>query len=736
MRLSLFIKTISLFISLSLVNQYVSSISLSSNDIQGQIEQYKALVKKYESEGNNTELAKNLTRLANLYWQVDARMEAVKYFEHAVEINRSLGNKNALRVIYNYLGMIYSENNEFQKSVDFFEKSLQINIEKRNVNDIASDYLNISRSLQSLGYYSESNDKANKGLEKALELNNLNILKSFYTILGENYEKLGQSKKAGDFYEKATTISKHLQKQQMEAMQNQTVAFEKQVQTKEKELKSTLDTLGEVLQINQEMQLQNELLNKANELREMQVREQEARMQAREKVRRTQIISLSIVLVLFVFIIILIFSQFQQKRKANIRLKKQNIEIDQQKSEIEKQHALVSKQTKKITDSIQYARRIQRAVLPPKESFAECFNDYFVLHRPKDIVSGDFYWLSKKDHVLIIAAADCTGHGVPGAFMSMLGIAYLNEIVNKIAINKHISSLNADDILNELREMVINSLHQTGNPTESKDGMDISLAIIDFEHRKMQYAGANNPLLLIRNNEIIEFKPDKMPVSYHQRRNIAFKRHETDLQEDDRIYIFSDGYVDQFGGKEGMKFLAKRFHELVLNICNQPMPEQHTILEKTFDDWKGERPQLDDVLVIGMRFSTRIASQKPVSNINWQSKTILIAEDTDVNYFLLVEVLKKTKAKVFRVKDGQEAIDFVKNNDVDLILMDINMPRINGYDATRAIKEFRNNIPIIVQTAMHLIDDDEEAFKAGADDYITKPIDLKTFINKIERFLS
>jgi CheY-like chemotaxis protein len=234
----------------------------------------------------------------------------------------------------------------------------------------------------------------------------------------------------------------------------------------------------------------------------------------------------------------------------------------------------------------------------------------------------------------------------------------------------------------------------------------------------------------------MEFKPDKMPVSYHQKRNIPFTKHEVELREDDRIYLFSDGYIDQFGGEHGLKFMSNKFRELLLSVHNQPMADQCIILEKTLDDWKGERPQLDDVLVFGSRFTTKISVQKPISQINWQSKTILIAEDTDVNYFLLVEVLKHTKAKVFRVKDGQEALDFVMNNDVDLILMDINMPRMNGYDATRSIKSIRKNIPIIVQTAMNFEDESEEAFRHGADDYIAKPIDLKTFISKIEKFLS
>jgi CheY-like chemotaxis protein len=734
MKESLLIKIFIFFVFIHSINSKTFGIS-TGGDIQSQIEQYKAQIEKYETEGNKTELAKYLTRIGNLYWQVDAETEAIKYFERSIAVNKELGNKNALKVIYNYLGAIYTENDQFQKAIDYFEKSLQINNDLRNYNETASDYLNLARALQSLGYYAESNEKAKKGLERALELNNMNLIKSYYSLLGENYDKLGQGKNAKEYFDKYNTITKHLQKQEMEALENKTQEIEKQVQTKEKQLKNTLDTLGEVLQVNREMQLQNELLNKVNQLKEMEAREQEARMEAREKVRQTQIFSLSIVLVLFVLFFGFVYWQFQQKKKANILLKQQNIEIDRQKNEIELQHNMVTLQTRKITDSIQYARKIQRAVLPPEDIFKEGFNDYFVLYRPKDIVSGDFYWVTKKDDILIIAVADCTGHGVPGAFMSMLGVAYLNEIVNKIAINKHISSLNADDILNQLREMIISSLHQTGNPNEPKDGMDIALCIFDYENKKLQYAGANNPLYLIRKGELIIYKADKMPVSYHQYRNISFKKHVIDLQNDDRIYLFSDGYVDQFGGEKGMKFLSNRFRDLIVSIHNQTMSDQCRILEKELDDWRGDRAQLDDVLVIGTRFSKKVATEKHIDQINWQSKTILIAEDTDINYFLMVEVLKHTRAKVFRVKDGKEAYEFVKNNDVDLILMDINMPRMNGYEATREIKQLRN-VPIIVQTAMNFDDANEEAIKSGADDYISKPIDLKTFISKIEPFLS
>ena len=721
-----------------LIVLFHSAYGNNSDDIQNQIEQYKASVTKYETEGNNNELAKYLTKLGYLYWQIGVQREAIDYFESSVTVNAGLGNKNALKTLYNNLGLIYSEMGNYQKAISYFEKSLTLNLEERKKVEATSDYLNIALSFQSLGYFAESNDKAERALEMALELNNLEMAKNAYGILGENYDRLGQHKQSTEYFEKFNSLAKHIQQKEMEVMANRTREVEMQVQSKEQELRYTLDTLGEIIEMNREMQLQNVLLNKENQLKEVQkarLEAEQARLKAREKTRRTRFMGLIVVLILFGCIIGLVYWQLTQKKKANQLLIKQNFEIDRQKKEIEQQRDLANKQKKNITDSIQYAQRIQQAVLPPMEFFGQNFSDYFILYMPKDIVSGDFYWTTRKDDVLIIAVADCTGHGVPGAFMSMLGVAYLNEIVNKIAINKHISTLNADDILNQLRDMVITSLHQTGNPTEPKDGMDISICIIDFEHKKMQFSGANNPLFLIRNGELLQFNADKMPVSYHQRRDVPFMKQDIDLLPDDRIYMFSDGFVDQFGGPHGMKFLIKQFKEVLLKVHTQPMPDQRELLINTFNDWKNDQSQLDDVLVVGIRYLPKVSAKEETRKQNWYKKTVLIAEDTDVNYFLLTAVLKDTKANLVRVKDGQEALDFVKNNEVDLILMDINMPRMNGYEATQKIKAIRKDIPIIVQTAMHFDDESDEAFKAGADDYISKPIDLKTFMKKIERFL-
>jgi len=274
-------------------------------------------------------------------------------------------------------------------------------------------------------------------------------------------------------------------------------------------------------------------------------------------------------------------------------------EVEKQRDIALKQRDLIGEQKKEITDSINYACQIQSAVIPSTEIIAGKVSDYFVLFKPRDIVSGDFYWATTKENKLVVAAVDCTGHGVPGAFMSMLGIAFLNEIVNRL-FEKHGNNLKACGILNELRERVITSLHQTGKLGENQDGMDMALCIIDTDTNQLQYAGANNPLYLIRNNVLTEFKADKMPIGIHYT-TLPFTNNIIDLQKNDTVYIFSDGYADQFGGESGTKFKKKSFQEMLVKLQDFSMPEQKKKLEQQFDNWKGIYEQIDDIIVIGLR---------------------------------------------------------------------------------------------------------------------------------------
>ena len=285
--------------------------------------------------------------------------------------------------------------------------------------------------------------------------------------------------------------------------------------------------------------------------------------------------------------------------RANEELTLLNEEINTQKEEIETQRDHLFIQNEAITSSINYAKRIQSAILPPEQYFHEILNDVFILFRPRDIVSGDFYWIKQVNQYVILAAADCTGHGVPGAFMSMLGMSYLNEIVHRREITQ------ANQVLNELRKQIRNSLRQHGQPEESKDGMDMALCVIDEKKKVLQYSGANSPLYLIRDKngtpELTEFKADRMPLGYYQGTFKTFTNNDIQLEFGDVFYLFSDGFVDQKGGKECKKFLSKYFKKLLLEIHQEPMREQKNILDKTITDWMGDTSQIDDILVIGVR---------------------------------------------------------------------------------------------------------------------------------------
>ncbi|MCK4664557.1 MAG: SpoIIE family protein phosphatase [Bacteroidales bacterium] len=278
------------------------------------------------------------------------------------------------------------------------------------------------------------------------------------------------------------------------------------------------------------------------------------------------------------------------------KVRERTAEVVRQKDEIVKQRDEIAEHQKHITDSIKYAKRIQTAILPPDDYINKNLPNSFILYLPKDIVSGDFYWMEKRESNVMIAAVDCTGHGVPGAFMSIVGNNQLNYAVNVKKARK------PSDILNELNKGVTYSLRQKKGVSNVKDGMDIALCTIDYENKKLQYAGAYNPLYFIRNNEFVKIKGDKFPIGAFIDENIQeYTNHDIDIQEGDIIYIFSDGYADQFGGPDSRKFMYKPFRELLIKIHNKPMDEQKEILEKVLSDWKGNETQVDDILVIGIK---------------------------------------------------------------------------------------------------------------------------------------
>ena len=266
-------------------------------------------------------------------------------------------------------------------------------------------------------------------------------------------------------------------------------------------------------------------------------------------------------------------------------------------TEIKLAQEKIEKQNRDIRRSIQYAQRIQQAALPQSDFIQSILPEHFILFLPRDIVSGDFYWLTQIKDKILFAAADCTGHGVPGAFMSMLGIAFLNEIVGKLEYEQ----LQPNLILNILREYVIRFLKQEYKTGTSKDGMDIAFCMIDTRKRELHFAGANNPLWIVRNREFIEIPGDDMPIGIYYNAKESFTNNVITYYKGDLLYLFSDGYADQFGGPRGKKFMIKRFRMLIKEISDLPLKTQNKILYQAHLDWKGNRRQLDDILVMGVK---------------------------------------------------------------------------------------------------------------------------------------
>ncbi len=323
-------------------------------------------------------------------------------------------------------------------------------------------------------------------------------------------------------------------------------------------------------------------------------------------------IGLSMLLIFMVFLTFFLQNISSTYEKITL---KQKEEIESQRDYVVKQRDQIAEQNEKITNSIVYAKRIQNALLAEPAVLQNHFAGYFILFQPRDIVSGDFYWLKQVNEKIIIVAADCTGHGVPGAFVSMLGIALLNETVHK----KNLHS--AAGLLEILREKIKKSLQQTGTIQEQKDGMDVSLCIFSTQDNSLEYAGAHNPLYIIRTKNAekkLDFSPEKVRKMDFQdytltqikanpqpigisRKEKPFTNHKIDLLKGDKIYLFTDGYPDQIGGTSGDKFKTKYFKQYLLEIHHQPMEVQQELLNKKMKEWRGDlQPQVDDMLIIGL----------------------------------------------------------------------------------------------------------------------------------------
>ncbi len=517
--------------------------------------------------------AKTLLNIGLVFYYQNNYRKALEYYYQSLELRKKNNDLKGLSLIYNNIGTASYFLKENKLAVESFKKSLIISQKIGDIRgmslplfNIAEIYYNDNSLDSALYYYYKSytidtslKDKAGtaKSLQMLAEVHFL--LKNISLALKYDNDALKLSTEVGskdDIKDCYRVLS--------------SIYAEKKDYKKALEYSNLCSSFKDTLYSKQSSEMIAELQTKyETEKKDLQLSKQ------KEKIKHQGIISrilISGIIIAILFTILVLWQYFQKKKAFKI----------------------LAFQKKNITDSINYASRIQTALLPPEELLNKLLPEHFILYLPRDIVSGDFYWITISEGKTIIAVADCTGHGVPGAFMSMLGFAYLNEIVNK-SVN-----LKANEILNELREKVKSSLHQNDS-SYNKDGMDIALVIIDHANMQLQFSGANNPLVICRDSKIINIPPDKMPIGIHSVENESFTLKEIELERNDIVYLFSDGYMDQFGG-DNLKRLGKLKFERILTYSSKlQIKAQRYFLEEKILEWMIDTEQIDDILVMGVK---------------------------------------------------------------------------------------------------------------------------------------
>lgn len=582
----------------SLILNKTGNIYLFLGDFTKALENHFKSLSIKEELNDEKGIAASLSNIGNIYFRLDSFILAHNYYTRSLQIEQKINNPKGIASCYINLGAVFDKLALYDSALFYLKKSIEINSRFDNKADIASSYINIANIYDKLNYPSDS---IISYFKKAEDLySNLGMksgLAETWLSMGVYYNATFEFARAKEYLLKALDAGRELRSaeivrrsaKELSDAYAHTRDFEK-AYTYFKLYKQAEDRISNDENIKKLTQL---------EMQHTFDRKQREQEFLRQQERRRQMIRTGFILIALLFVTILalvIYRSYRIKQKDNILLAQQKEEIAAQRDLVMQQRDQIQRQKEEITDSIHYASRIQQAILPPEEIRAQILPEHFILFKPRDIVSGDFYWITRRNGKTVVTAADCTGHGVPGAFMSMLGVSFLNEIVNKEQI------LHADQILNRLREQVIRSLHQTGREGESKDGMDISLLVVDDASGMLEFAGAYNPCYIVRNGEVTELKADRMPIGiYSEKGNVPFSCQTFQLQKDDSIYLSSDGYEDQFGGPEGKKLKAKAFKDILLKIYTLPASEQLAYLDRFFGEWRNGYDQVDDVLVIGIK---------------------------------------------------------------------------------------------------------------------------------------
>jgi serine phosphatase RsbU (regulator of sigma subunit) len=520
---------------------------------------------------------------------------ALQYFQQSLNIRISLKDNPKANSTRENMATVYSKTEEYERALEQYKSVLQYKIVSKDETGMAITLMNLGYVNEKMGKFQNALDYYTQSLILLYKLDDSKNLSTCLNNIGDIHYALGHYQQAIDSSAKSLEIAKKLKlKTSMKSSAySLTQSFVKQNNYREayynhvlySEMKDSLFN-EESAKLLQEMETKYQTEKKQQEIEKQALTIDKQKAQSRSQ----QIMLLAMLggLVLVILIAVQVYRGYKQKKKANALLSAKNDEITLQKKEIEEKNL-------NIMDSIRYAKRIQQTILPRDQFVEKHLPESFILYKPKDIVSGDFYWFEKVGRKVFVAAVDCTGHGVPGAFVSIVGYNNLNRTVMEFHLTK------PGDILNKLNDLVVDTFVRHSD-SDVKDGMDMSLVSIDLDSKQVEFAGAQNPIYVANRNSIEEVKADKQPIGSSLEPKV-FENNVVQVQTGDMVYLFSDGYIDQFGGPQGKKFMRKRFKEMLGTICNLDVKTQKQHLDNTIVDWMKNEEQLDDILVIGIRIT-------------------------------------------------------------------------------------------------------------------------------------
>lgn len=582
---------------------YIASVHFFLSNYEKALGYYLKALGLYKRLNDKPGMAQAYNNLGIIYSSLNNEEKAIENYTSSLQLANEMGARDLVTTAYNNLGVVFQKRKNYPKALEYFTKSLSLSRELKLTEGIAINLEKIGQVMQEQNKFAEALIKYEEALsiqEKAGSVySTANILMSMGSVL----TKLNRSSDAAKCYDRALKIAQEIKAKNLIAdvsfnyagllknnkdykkayfFMTQYSSIRDSILSDEKnksmaEMQTRFDTDAKEKEI--------VLLTKNKDIEELKLGEQKENIEK----QRVTIYASGISIILALALAFFGYRSYAEKKKTNVILEEKNHAISKQKEVLETKNAL-------ITSSIVYAKSIQDVILPPEETIKKHLKDSFILFKPKDVVSGDFYWLNggtenNKNDSIYIAAIDCVGHGVPGGFMAL----HAYNLMERIAKENKNASPNL--MLDQLNKQVIESLHQNNDHTSVKHGMD--LALLKIKGNKIEFSGARNPLIIVTpNKELKEIKADKMFLGGALGN---FTNNEMEVEKGSMLYVFTDGYADQKGGPQNKKYFISVLKELLISVSGKDPEEQKNILNKTFEDWKGSNEQMDDVLIVGIR---------------------------------------------------------------------------------------------------------------------------------------